>query len=175
MIFGRAGEEIAALDAHMIEYDVVPGITAGLAMAAALGVSLTHRDHAKSVRFVTGHSRTGGLPQDVDWSAIADASATTIFYMGGRMANAIADRLIAEGLSPDTPVTIAAELGRPAERLFSTDIAGLARPGGVGMEGPVLIGVGEVFRKSRQTTQSHPSDRQALPRKDVDKVVGKNW
>jgi uroporphyrin-III C-methyltransferase/precorrin-2 dehydrogenase/sirohydrochlorin ferrochelatase len=62
-------------------------------MAAALGISLTHRDHAKSVRFVTGHSKKGGLPKDMDWRAIADPSATTIFYMGGRTADRIAARL----------------------------------------------------------------------------------
>ena len=86
MIFGRAGEEIAELDAQGIGYDVVPGITAGIAMAASLGVSLTHRDCAKSVRFVTGHSKAGGLPKDIEWRAIADPTATTIFYMGGRVA-----------------------------------------------------------------------------------------
>ena len=62
MIFGRAGEEIAQLEAAGIPVDVVPGITAASAMAARLGVSLTHRDHAQSVRFVTGHARDGKLP-----------------------------------------------------------------------------------------------------------------
>jgi uroporphyrin-III C-methyltransferase/precorrin-2 dehydrogenase/sirohydrochlorin ferrochelatase len=155
MIFGRAGEEIAVLEAHGIDYDVVPGITAGLAMAAALGVSLTHRDHAKSVRFVTGHSRQGGIPQDMNWQAIADSSATTIFYMGGRTAGMIAARLIAEGLAPETPVAIAAELGRPAARTALTDLAGL--PGAVGgfdLDKPILIGIGSVFSQRCRETRS---------------------
>src|SRR5690606_9092074 len=112
MIFGRAGEEIEALEEAGIGYDVVPGVTAGLAMASRLGVSLTHRDCAKSVRFVTGHSRHGGLPKDVDWKAIADRSATTVFYMGGRTAGAISATLIEHGMSADTPVAVGADIGR---------------------------------------------------------------
>lgn len=150
MIFGRAGEEIARLEAAGIAYDVVPGITAGVAMAAALGVSLTHRDHAKSVRFVTGHSKAGGLPGDVDWSAIADRSATTIFYMGGRTAGEIAARLIENGLAQDMPVAIAASLERPEERRIVTDLAGLADAlARVDITAPILIGVGAVFRAAR--------------------------
>lgn len=150
MIFGRAGEEIARLEAAGIAYDVVPGVTAGVAMAAALGVSLTHRDHAKSVRFVTGHSKAGGLPADVDWRAIADPSATTIFYMGGRTAGEIAAKLIDEGLAPHTPVAIAAALGRPEEQKVLTDLLGLPDVlACIDRTFPVLIGVGKVFRAAR--------------------------
>lgn len=148
MVFGRAGEEIAALEAEGIGYDVVPGITAGLAMAASLGISLTHRDCAKSVRFVTGHSRRGGLPEDVDWAAIADPSATTIFYMGGRTAGAISAALIARGLPADTPVAVAADIGRPGGTTRLTDLAGLAAcVAALGSGRAVLIGVGSVFRQ----------------------------
>lgn len=85
-VFGRAGEEMAVLRACGISHDVVPGVSAGLALGAALKVSLTHRDQAKSVRFVTGHSKAGGLPGDLDWRAVADPTATTVFYMGARTA-----------------------------------------------------------------------------------------
>src|SRR5579871_1458620 len=74
MIFGRAGEEIERLRTEGVPVSVVPGVTAGVAMASALGLSLTHRDCAKSVRFVTGHSKRGGLPDDIDWAAVADAT-----------------------------------------------------------------------------------------------------
>jgi uroporphyrin-III C-methyltransferase/precorrin-2 dehydrogenase/sirohydrochlorin ferrochelatase len=77
-IFGRAGEEMSFLERAGIEAQIIPGITAASVMAAAFGVSLTHRNHAKSVRFVTGHSKNGGLPEDLDWKAIADPSATTV-------------------------------------------------------------------------------------------------
>lgn len=148
MIFGRAGEEIEALRAAGIGFDVVPGITAGLAMASALGVSLTHRDRAKSVRLVTGHSKKGGLPDDVDWVAIADPSATTIFYMGARMAGEIAAALIARGMAPATPVAIAADLAQPTERLGRTDLEGLAQAlSTFDADQAILIGVGSVFEQ----------------------------
>lgn len=92
MLFGHASEEIEALARQEIGCDVVPGIPAGLAMASAPGVSPTRSDNAKSVRFVTGHSRRGGLPEDMDWPAIADRSMTAIFYMSGRTAGEIAAR-----------------------------------------------------------------------------------
>ena len=87
MIFGRAGEEIAMLTAARHNGNVVPGITAASAMAARLGLSLTHRDHAQSVRFVTGHARSGALPDNLDWSGLADAQTTLIFYMAGNTAH----------------------------------------------------------------------------------------
>ncbi|WP_336068870.1 siroheme synthase CysG [Nitratireductor rhodophyticola] len=146
MIFGRAGEEIATLRAHGIAVDVVPGITAASAMAAALAVSLTHRDHARSVRLVTGHSRHGGLPDDLDWRALADPSATTIFYMGGRTGREIARRLIELGLAPGTPVAIAFAVGGPEQSLLTIDLARLASEDHSPAAGrPVLIGIGRVF------------------------------
>jgi len=146
MVFGRAGEEIAVLEQEGIGYEVVPGITAGLAMAAALGISLTHRDYAKSVRLVTGHSKDGGLPKDMNWRVIADPSATTIFYMGGRTAGKIAARLITEGLAPETPAAVAIDLGRPSQRGALTDLATLGETiREIAIGGPLVIGVGRAF------------------------------
>ena len=159
-LFGRAGEEIAQLQAAGIPVDIVPGITAGIAMAAALGISLTHRDHAKSVRFVTGHSRHGGLPEDVDWRAIADPSATTIFYMSGRTAGEIADRLVVLGLSADTPAAVASALSRPEQTLVSTRLKDLAAVvAAIGLAQPVAIGIGQAFGATGALTRSeeHPS------------------
>jgi uroporphyrin-III C-methyltransferase/precorrin-2 dehydrogenase/sirohydrochlorin ferrochelatase len=149
MIFGRADEEIGELEANGIGYDVVPGITAGLAMAASLGVSLTHRDHARSVRFITGHSKHGGLPRDIDWRSVADPTATTIFYMGGRTAGAIANILIAQGMSPRTPVAVAADIGRKRETKLHCDLLDLSTAVETfGIDKAVLIGVGSVFAKN---------------------------
>jgi uroporphyrin-III C-methyltransferase/precorrin-2 dehydrogenase/sirohydrochlorin ferrochelatase len=155
MIFGRAGEEIAHLQRENILVDVVPGVTAASAMAAGLGLSLTHRDHAQSVRFVTGHSRHGGLPEDMDWRSIADRHATNVFYMGGRTAHLIAERLLAEGLSPATPAVIVSDASRPTERRWSGTIAGIASGiAEIGFDSPVLLAVGAALGASSAVEQS---------------------
>ena len=150
MIFGRAGEEIAMLEEDGIPVEIVPGISAGVALASALRVSLTHRDYAKSVRFVTGHSRNGGLPEDMDWKSIADPSATTIFYMGGRNAGQIADRLLGLGVPPATPVAVAAGLGRREQQLRLADLATLGEAVDLmDSSQPVVIGIGRAFAQQR--------------------------
>ncbi len=150
MIFGRAGEEIAALDRHGIAVEVVPGITAGLAAAAALGVSLTHRDHAQSVRFVTGHSRKGELPEDIDWKGLADPATTLVFYMGGRTGPAIAAKLMQGGLEGSTPVVVLTGVSRPGGARWDGRLDDLlAGRCEVGRELPVLIGIGRAFAAAR--------------------------
>lgn len=145
-VFGRSGEEIAELRAEGIPVAIVPGITAASALAAGFGVSLTHRDRAQQVRFVTAHSQKGDLPDEMDWRALADDHATTIFYMGGRMAPRIAERLQAHGLSADTPVAIAAAISRPDEIRAVGRLADLgALVARIGVDRPILIGVGRVF------------------------------
>ncbi len=149
MIFGRAGEEIERLKTEGIRVSVVPGITAASAMAAELGISLTHRDHAQSVRFVTGHSRKGDLPQTVNWSGLTDPATTTIFYMGARMAGRISARLMREGASADLPVVAVSGISRQSERRWAGRLEDLAA--GVSTldtSEPVLIGAGSVFHSS---------------------------
>ncbi len=146
MIFGRAGEEIEYLKRHDISVEIIPGITAASAMASRLGVSLTHRDHAQSVQFVTGHSRHGSLPETIDWRAIADTTKTTIFYMGGRTAGTIQSRLIGAGLDIDTPVVIVSSVANADERRWAGHLGDLSSAmTAIGIDRPVLIGVGAVF------------------------------
>ncbi|MBO0661653.1 siroheme synthase CysG [Jiella sp. MQZ9-1] len=155
-VFGRAGEELRELKAEGIPVAIVPGITAASALAAAFNVSLTHRDHAQELRFVTGHSKKGGLPENVDWAALAKPNATTIFYMGGRMAEKIASRLIAEGLSPAIPVGVAANLSREDETRAAGRLDDLgAIVGAIGFDRPILIGVGAVFGEAAAKAASH--------------------
>lgn len=157
-VFGRAGEEIVTLKAAGIPVSVVAGITAASAMAAELGVSLTHRDVAHSVRFVTGHSRRGTLPEDLDWAGIADPDTSLIFYMGGRTAPAIARRLCDEGLPGTTPVVIQAAVSRPGSSCVSTTLRGLETSEDLLASGqPVLIGIGQVFAEARMAAKrAHP-------------------
>ncbi|BBE72457.1 siroheme synthase CysG [Oharaeibacter diazotrophicus] len=145
MVFGRAGEEIAMLEAAGIPVEVVPGISAAIALASALGVSLTHRDASHSLRFVTGHAKNGELDPTLDWRGLADPDTTLMVYMGGRTAPAIAGRLIAEGLDPATPVAIGYAVGQPAQRIAGARLADLLVTGAIEPGLPVVIGVGRVF------------------------------
>jgi len=144
LIFGRAGEEIAVLRKAGIPVEIVPGVTAAFAAAAQLGVSLTHRDRAHSVRFVTGHGLAGELPADLDWCGLADPETTLVVYMGGRTAALLAGRLIAEGLPRTTPAVVIENATRHDERIERTTLAGLtARP--LAAAGPVVLTIGRVF------------------------------
>jgi uroporphyrin-III C-methyltransferase/precorrin-2 dehydrogenase/sirohydrochlorin ferrochelatase len=158
MIFGRGGEEIDQLERAGIPCDVVPGITAASAMASALGVSLTHRDDAQSVRFVTGHSRAGGLPDSLDWRGLADHHTTLIVYMGGRTSATLAARLIEQGLFPETPVIAVANLSRASEARWHGTLNMLAESELLRTEaGPILIGIGAVFaRRATAQDMTHP-------------------
>ena len=145
-IFGRAGEEIRELEAAGIPVEIVPGITSASAMAAALGVSLTHRDCAHSVRFVTGHAQSGALPENLDWQGLADPQTTLIIYMGGRTDRDFAQRLIASGREVSTPVVAVWAVSRPDETRWTGTLAGLATQSLEGDSGqPILIGIGQVF------------------------------
>lgn len=145
-LFGRAGEEIAHLSAAGIPVSIVPGITSASAMAAQLNISLTHRNHAQSVRFVTGHAKSGTIPDDIDWKGLADPSTTIVIYMGGRTGSEAARRLIAEGMAPETPCVLATSVSRPEETRQLGRLGDLANGALLMASGePVLIGIGAVF------------------------------
>ena len=145
-IFGRGGEEIAQLKQAGIAVDIVPGVTSASAMAARLGLSLTHRDNAHSVRFITGHSRHGGLPENLDWPGLADAATTLVIYMGGRTAQAFAARLICAQLPDATPVVAVSCVSRANETIWSGTLSELAAGGlTADLDQPVIIGIGAVF------------------------------
>jgi uroporphyrin-III C-methyltransferase/precorrin-2 dehydrogenase/sirohydrochlorin ferrochelatase len=122
MIFGRAGEEIAMLEQHGISVSVVPGISAALALASGLGISLTHRDCAQAVRFVTGHSK-GVLPDNLDWRSLADPATTNIYYMSRRTLPDIVQRLLDGGMAPTTPAVIASDISLPNQKTWRGTIA----------------------------------------------------
>ncbi|MFN3644429.1 MAG: uroporphyrinogen-III C-methyltransferase [Gemmobacter sp.] len=126
-LFGRLEEEIEALRAAGIGYEIIPGVSSALAAAAAAGIPLTRRAQARRVQFVTGADLSGGLPADLDTAALADPGATTAVFMGRRSFAALADRLMAAGLSPDTPALLAEAVGHADERLTRGTLAGLAR------------------------------------------------
>ncbi len=146
MIFGRAGEEISFLEDHGISVSVIPGITAALAMASQLRVSLTHRDCAQSVRFVTGHAKTGELPKTLDWASLANSSTTVIFYMGGRKAAEIGKLMMLHGAPGKQPVAIMAAISSDHQEKWVGSLDDMENGAAtIACEGPLLIGIGSVF------------------------------
>jgi uroporphyrin-III C-methyltransferase/precorrin-2 dehydrogenase/sirohydrochlorin ferrochelatase len=144
-VFGRGGEELDALAAEHIRVEVVPGITAATGCAAYAGFPLTHRDHASSVVFVSGHSKDGF--SDLDWRALANPHQTVVVYMGVSAAGEVAGKLIQAGLSASTPVAIVENGTRWDQRVIKGDLqqaADLIRAHGVA--GPALLVIGEVTR-----------------------------
>jgi uroporphyrin-III C-methyltransferase len=125
-IFGRLEEEIAALQAAAIPFEVIPGVTSATAAAAAALIPLTRRLTARRVQFVTGHDVTGTLPADLNLPALADPGATTVVFMPRRTFPALAAALMAHGLAPDTPCLLAENVSHPDERLHRSTVAALA-------------------------------------------------
>jgi uroporphyrin-III C-methyltransferase / precorrin-2 dehydrogenase / sirohydrochlorin ferrochelatase len=124
-VFGRTNEEIAAAQAAGVACTIIPGITAALAAAASLGVSLTERDRARRIQFITAHAADGSLPARLDWPALVDPGATTAVYMGVKTLPALVERLLAEGLDPLTPAVMVENASLPGERRFTAGIAAM--------------------------------------------------
>lgn len=125
-LFGRLEEEIIALRAAGIAFEVVPGISAASAAAAAASLPLTRRFSARRVQFVTGHDATGGLPEARNMAALADPAATTVVFMPKRTFPALAADIIAHGMPSETPALMAENVGHPDQRLTRTTVADLA-------------------------------------------------
>jgi len=139
-VFGRGGEEALALLAAGVEWEVVPGISSALAAPAYAGVPVTHRGLSTSFTVVTGHSRHA-VDQETNWEALAAAGGTVIVLMGVAHRAAIAERLMAGGLSPATPVMAVRWGTRPAQTTTRTT---LDRLGATPLEPPVAIVIGLV-------------------------------
>ncbi|GAA4499162.1 uroporphyrinogen-III C-methyltransferase [Gluconacetobacter tumulicola] len=125
-IFGRLEEELTALDAAGIDYEIIPGVPSACAAAAAAGIPLTRRLTARRVQFVTGHDVTGDLPEELNVTALADPDATTVVFMGRRTFPKLAALLFAAGLPGETPALLAEAVSRPEQRLLRTTVAELA-------------------------------------------------
>lgn len=142
MLFGRAHEEIAALKAAGVAFEVVPGVTSALAAAAEAGVSLTQRGVARSVAFVT--PRVGAGEAASAWARAAAAADTAVIYMGAGQAEAIAAALLAAGAPRDLPVLVIENASLPTLRQVALTLADLPLIAQQNMTGPALIMVGRV-------------------------------
>jgi uroporphyrin-III C-methyltransferase len=125
-VFGRLEEEVEALRGAGIGYEIIPGVTAACAAGAAIGIPLTRRHTARRVQFITGADVNGELPPDLHWEALADPHAMTAVYMGKKTFPALAAKLMAQGLSPDTPALLAESIGQADQRLIRTTVKKLA-------------------------------------------------
>jgi uroporphyrin-III C-methyltransferase/precorrin-2 dehydrogenase/sirohydrochlorin ferrochelatase len=142
-IFGRGGEEVDYLRQRGIVVELVPGITAALGCAAAVGIPLTHRDHAQAVTLATGQGKDG--EPELDWATLARLDQTLAIYMGVGTAGRIASRLIGHGLDPATPVAVIENGTLPNQKAVYGRLSGLGwlvRQSGI--VGPALIVIGRV-------------------------------
>jgi uroporphyrin-III C-methyltransferase len=155
MLFGRADEELRALEAAGIEVDIVPGITTAVAAAAAARQPLTKRGVARSVAFFTSST----APDHPEHPAIPETD-TMIQYMGGREAAATAERLLALGRPGELPVVVVENCSRPDQRILRLMLSDLAH----GLEtahGPVLVMIGEALRRRARQAPDLPQTLQA--------------
>jgi uroporphyrinogen III methyltransferase/synthase len=146
-VFGRGGEEAQALAGAGVEFEVVPGVTAGVAAPAYAGIPVTHRDDASAVAFVTGHEDPGKPESALDWGALAAFPGTLVLYMGVRNLEGIASALIEAGRPAGEPVAVVERGTQPGQRTVTgtlTDIA--SRVAEAGLEPPAITVVGPVAR-----------------------------
>jgi uroporphyrin-III C-methyltransferase len=163
-IFGRGGEELETLARARVPFEVVPGVSAAHGVGAYAGIPLTHRDHAQSVLFVTGHTKDG--EPHLNWTAVCQPRQTIVIYMGLKPLAALCAKLIRNGLPADLPAAVIESGTLPEQRVVTGTLDDLAeRVAGMTFEGPVLLIVGSVvklrdqlawFTPSRQTGSADP-------------------
>jgi uroporphyrin-III C-methyltransferase/precorrin-2 dehydrogenase/sirohydrochlorin ferrochelatase len=155
-MFGRGGEEIDSLAANGIPFEVVPGITAALGVAAFAGIPLTHRDYAQACLFVTGHLKDGSM--DLDWPALARPRQTVVVYMGLLCLPILCAKLIEHGQSADLPAAVIQHGTVPTQRVVTGTLATLPELAArAQLHGPTLIIVGEVVRLRERLNWFHPN------------------
>ena len=144
-IFGRGGEEMDVLREHGIAVQVVPGITAALGAAAAFGFPLTHRDHAQSCIFVTGHLKDNTM--DLHWSTLAQPNQTLVIYMGVKGLDVIARELQAAGLPANTPAALIYRATWPNQQIYRSTLAELPHTAAQhAVRPPTLLVIGQVLK-----------------------------
>jgi len=142
-LFGRGGEEIEALSENGISFQVIPGVTAAVGCASYSGIPLTHRDHAQSCIFVTGHEKDGKL--NLNWEALIQPRQTVVVYMGVSSMGAITGGFIANGADPNTPAAVVENGTRAGQRVIAGTLESLkGQSDKAGIRSPALIIIGSV-------------------------------
>jgi len=143
MIFGRGGEEAEFLKSRKIKYEIVPGITSGIGSATYAGIPLTHRRHASSVAFVTGHEDPGKKGEAVKWGRLAGSVDTIVVMMGLSRIDVICRQLVAGGMDRKTPAAVIQDGTTPKQKMITgtvADIASRAKSGGIRPPANIIIG-----------------------------------
>jgi len=148
-VFGRGGEEIEPLAAAGIPFQVVPGITAASGCAAYAGIPLTHRDHAQTCVFVTGHAKEGRI--NLDWELLLQPRQTVVVYMGLESIAELTRQFIAKGAPPSLPVALIDNGTRPNQQVLTTTLDTIAeKTAKAGIKGPAILIIGSVVRLSER-------------------------
>ena len=146
-VFGRGGEEAEALTAAGIPFEVVPGVTAGIAAPAYAGIPVTHREDASAVAFVTGHEDPAKAESALDWEALARFPGTLVLYMGVRRLPEIARRLVDAGRDAQEPAAVVERGTLPGQRTIAAPLAEIADAvAAAGVRPPAVTLVGSVAR-----------------------------
>ena len=144
-VFGRGGEEAEHLAANEIPFEYVPGITSAVAGAGVAGIPVTHRDHASSVTFVTGHEDPTKEESAIDWRALADAGGTLVVLMGVGKLPMYTGELRSAGMPPDTPVALVERATWPDQRVATGTLASIVDVrDDAGIEPPAITVIGDV-------------------------------
>lgn len=165
-IFGRGGEEITALCESGIPFEVVPGVTAATACAAYAGIPLTHRDHAQTLIFTTGHLRDGSV--NLDWQTLARPRQTVVFYMGIGGLSQICEQMIEHGLPPTHPAAVVQNGSTERQYVLTADLATLpSEVARAGITSPALIIVGTVVALQKTLNWFNPKPSGSGTHNDV--------
>jgi uroporphyrin-III C-methyltransferase len=147
-VFGRGAEEAEILAKQNISYEVIPGITSGIAAPAYAGIPVTHRDCASSFAIVTGHVRVEKGTDHINWPALAQGIDTIVFYMGiGNLSN-ICKKLVGSGKNPETPVAVIQWGTTPSQRTVIGDLGSIEdKVKESNIENPAIVLVGQIREK----------------------------
>jgi uroporphyrin-III C-methyltransferase len=153
-IFGRGGEEAEVLAENGVRFEVVPGITAAAGATAYAGIPLTHREHAQSVQFITGHLKQAG--EDIEWRSLAQKNHTLVFYMGLKQSPTIQKNLIAHGMSEEMPCAIIEKGTTSVQRVLTGTLLELPELAAQAVS-PSLIVVGSVTKLHQKLKWFNPN------------------
>ncbi|MDO8767992.1 MAG: uroporphyrinogen-III C-methyltransferase [Burkholderiaceae bacterium] len=144
-IFGRGGEELQALAAHGVAFEVVPGVTAASGISSYAGIPLTHRDYAQSCLFVTGHLKDGTA--DLDWPSLVRLRQTVVIYMGLGGLPEICRQMMAHGAAPTLPIAVVQDGTITTQKVVTGTLADMPeRVANEGLKSPCLTIIGEVVK-----------------------------